>query len=191
MPPKAKFTREQIVDTALKIVENEGLECLTARNLGNKLGSSPRPIFTVFNNMDEVICNVTKKADDIYTAYVNDGLKEPLPFKGVGMSYARFAMERPKLFQLLFMKEQQKVPNMRTVLRGIESSYDKILFSICTNYEISVDTAQKLYLHIWIYTHGIAVLIATKVCNFSTEEISQMLTEVFTSLLIRAKKGEL
>ncbi len=55
MPPKAKFTQEQIVETALSIIENQGLENLTARNLGENLGSSARPIFTAFNNMDEVI----------------------------------------------------------------------------------------------------------------------------------------
>lgn len=191
MPPKAKFTKQQIIEAALQIVETEGFERLTARNLGEKLGSSARPIFTTFENMDEVVFQTTEYADKIYTAYVNEGLKESLPFKGVGMSYIRFATEHPKLFQLLFMKESKQVPDIRTVLRGIESNYDKILNSICESYSISEDTAKKLYFHIWIYTHGIAVLIATKVCEFTFEQASQMLTDVFISILIRAKKGEL
>lgn len=191
MPPKAKFTQEEIVDTALQIVENKGLEYLTARNLGDKLGSSARPIFTTFDNMDEVIDAIIKKADKVYTSYVNEGLKEQLPFKGVGMAYIRFATERPKLFQLLFMKENADVPNTKSVLRGIETSYDKILASICDNYEVDIETAKKLYLHNWIYSHGIAVLIATKVCAFTVDQVSQMLTDIFVSLLIRAKKGEL
>lgn len=191
MPPKAKFTQEQIIDTALSIVETEGFERLTARNLGEKLGSSARPIFTAFANMEEVISATTKRADEIYTSYVNEGLKEHLQFKGVGMSYIRFATERPKLFQLLFMKENNDTPNTNTVLRGIETSYDKIVASICDNYGVDTETALKLYLHNWIYSHGIAVLIATKVCAFTEEQISQMLTDVFVSLLTRAKRGEL
>lgn len=191
MPPKAKFTQEQIVDVALSIIENDGLENLTARNLGDKLGSSARPIFTAFSSMDDVINMVIRKADEIYTDYVNAGLRKPLPFKGVGMSYIRFATERPKLFQLLFMKEHADIPDMKSVLRGIETSYDKILASICDNYAVDIETAKKLYIHNWIYSHGIAVLIATKVCAFTSEQVSQMLTDVFVSLLIRAKKGEL
>ena len=191
MPPKAKFTQEQIVDVALSIIENDGLENLTARNLGDKLGSSARPIFTAFSSMDDVINMVIRKADEIYTNYVNEGLREPLPFKGVGMSYIRFATERSKLFQLLFMKEHADIPDMKSVLRGIETSYDKILASICDNYAVDIEKAKKLYLHNWIYSHGIAVLIATKVCAFTSEQVSQMLTDVFVSLLIRAKKGEL
>lgn len=50
MPPKAKFAKEEIVNAALDIVRTEGFESLTARALGSKLGSSARPIFTVFQN---------------------------------------------------------------------------------------------------------------------------------------------
>ena len=54
MPPKAKFDKDEIMKTALSIVENDGMDALTARTLGQRLGSSARPIFTVFKNMDEV-----------------------------------------------------------------------------------------------------------------------------------------
>ena len=191
MPPKAKFTQEQIIDAALSIVENEGFERLTARNLGEKLGSSARPIFTAFANMEEVIEQTIARANSIYTQYVNNGLKEEIPFKGVGMSYIRFATERAELFRLLFMKQNKQILDMNSILRGIEVNYNTILSSVTDSYNVDVYTAKKLYLHIWLYTHGIATLIATKMCPYSTDEISQMLTDVFTSLLIRAKRGEL
>lgn len=54
MPPKAKFTKEEIIKATLGIVRNEGFRTLTARALGAKLGSSARPIFTVFHSMEEV-----------------------------------------------------------------------------------------------------------------------------------------
>ncbi len=191
MPPKPKFTKAEIIEIALQLIERDGLESLTARNLGKELGSSARPIFTVFNSMQDVTDAAIKKADNIYTSYVNEGLQAPLPFKGVGMAYIRFAEERPKLFQLLFMKENCALPDTNSVLMDIETNYGKILNSICNSYGIAEDIAKKMYLHTWIYSHGIAVLIATKVCEFTTEQISQMLTDVFISLLMRAKRGEL
>ena len=51
MPPKAKFTREEIITSALQIVRENGIADVTARELGERLGSSARPIFTVFENM--------------------------------------------------------------------------------------------------------------------------------------------
>lgn len=46
--------KREIADVALQIYREEGLEGLTSRNLGKKLGSSACPIFTVFSGMDEV-----------------------------------------------------------------------------------------------------------------------------------------
>lgn len=54
MPPKAKFTRSQIIQAALAIIRENGMAALSARTLGAKLGSSARPIFTVFQSMEEV-----------------------------------------------------------------------------------------------------------------------------------------
>ena len=54
MPPKPKFTKEEIVQAALNVVSEKGVDALTAKELGTALGSSARPIFTVFNSMKEV-----------------------------------------------------------------------------------------------------------------------------------------
>ena len=37
MPPKPKFTREEIVQTALEVVSRKGVEALTAKELGDAL----------------------------------------------------------------------------------------------------------------------------------------------------------
>lgn len=187
MPQKAKFTREEIVLSAIGIVEESGAEALTARALGARLGSSARPIFTVFSGMDEVIKEVDAYAKAVYGEYVEEGLREALPFKGVGLAYIRFATEHPRLFQLLFMKEQTNRPDRSNVLRGIEEHYEAILLSIEKTYGVERNTADALYFHLWVYSHGIAVLTATKVCVFSAEQISQLLTEVFAALLKKIK----
>ena len=85
MPPKAKFTKEEIIETALKIVKTDGMEALTSRELGARLGSSARPVFTVFKNMDEVWQAVMEAAKTLYREYVKKGLTAERPFKGVGM----------------------------------------------------------------------------------------------------------
>ena len=182
MPPKAKFDKDEIMKTALSIVENDGMDALTARTLGQRLGSSARPIFTVFKNMDEVACETRKKAYDIFEKYIEDGLKENPPFKGVGKAYIRFASEKPKLFQLLFMKEKGVETKVERLLNNAEE-YGKVVSSITSVYPVTDVQAANLYKHLWIYAHGIAVLIATRVCTFSDEEISDMLTVVFVSLL--------
>lgn len=190
MPQKAKFTREQITEAALEIVRTESFERLTARALAKKLGSSACPIFTVFSNMEEVQQAVLKSVRGIYKGYVEKGLSENPSFKGVGTQYILFAINEPKLFQILFMSEQTKEPDIESVLPIIDESYDKILASITSGYGIKGNEAEKLYRHLWIYTHGIASLCATKMCHFTDKEISELITEVFISLLNNIKGGK-
>ena len=137
MPPKAKFTKEEIIEAAFHIVKTEGLEALTSRELGTCLGSSARPIFTVFNNMDEVQQAVMESAKRLYREYVRKGLEWEHPFKGVGTQYILFAVNEPKLFQLLFMTRRPQIPDLSGVLPLIEESYEEILLSIQEDYGVS------------------------------------------------------
>lgn len=188
MPPKAKFSREEIIEAALAIVREYGADALTARALAEKLGSSARPIFTVFQSMEEVQEAVLASAKTLYKQYVERGLQENPAFKGVGTQYILFSINEPKLFQLLFMTEQEGVPNLAGILPLIDESYDAILLSIEKGYGLDGTAAEKLYRHLWIYTHGIAALCATKMCRFTGEEISAMMTEVFMSLLRKIRE---
>lgn len=191
MPPKAKFTKEEIVEAALAIVRADGFGALTARSLGEKLGSSARPVFTVFRSMDEVGQAVVAAAKALYAAYVRDGLTQTkMPaFKGVGVQYVRFALAEPKLFQLLFMSEQPKDTTLKNILPAIEEHYEPIVASIEEYYGLSVEDANRLYRHLWIYTHGIAVLCVTNMCTFSPEDIQQMMSEIFAAVLKEIKGG--
>lgn len=187
MPPKAKFTREEIVAAALEIVREKGFSALTARALGEKLGCSARPIFTVFRNMEEVQRAVTDAAKALYKEYVDRGLSERIAFKGVGTQYILFSVNEPKLFEHLFMSEQPQTPGLTSVLPQIDESYSAILSSITDAYRVSRTDAENLYRHLWIYSHGIAALCATKMCRFTADEINGMMTEIFTSLLTHTK----
>ena len=190
MPPKAKFTREEIIDAAFEIVRHEGFEALTARSLGAKLQSSPRPIFTVFNSMEEVMGEVMKKGRRLYESYEDAGMSGENAFKGSGTGYIRFAQEEPKLFQLFFMREMKEVPNTARVLQTIDGYYEKIVNAVEREYGFDRKTAERIYLHMWLYSHGIAVAIATKICTFTEEQISEMLTDVCAGLISKIKREQ-
>lgn len=190
MPPKAKFLKEEIVSAAFEIVRKDGMGALTARGLAAKLGSSARPIFTVFNGMDEVAGEVIAAVKKLYDSYVARGLEEELPFKGVGRNYILFAIDEPKLFQLLFMSESKDDPNVDSILAYVEDNYEKIVPTVEKEYNFSRELALRLYRHLWIYTHGIATLCATRVCNFTAEQISQMLTDVFVGIYRKLKEEQ-
>lgn len=186
MPPKSKFTKKEIAAAAFEIASKDGIAAVTARAVGEKLGSSARPIFTVFKSMEEVIQEVIASAKSLYNEYITEGLKEEIPFKGVGTQYIKFAMEQPKLFQLLFMSENSDCMTIN-FLPAFDDNYDDILSSIKKQYGLDNESSLSLYRHLWVYTHGIASFCATKTLKFKNEEISEMMTDVFIALLIKKK----
>lgn len=48
MPPKPKYTKEEIVQVAFEMARENGLESVVARELGKRLGISSTPIFLIF-----------------------------------------------------------------------------------------------------------------------------------------------
>ena len=95
MPPKAKFTKEQITKAALGVVSEKGVQALTAKELGAALGTSTTPIFTVFNSMQEVQDAVMLAAMERFEEYAHKAAHLGPVFKQVGMQMILFAKEEP------------------------------------------------------------------------------------------------
>lgn len=191
MPPKPKFTKEEIVAAGVQITRESGLDAVTSRELGVRLGSSARPIFTVFDNMEELNDQIRIAAKEIYKEYVRKGIREKKAFRGVGAAYIRFAIEEPRLFKILFMRERGNLTNLEKTLVSIEDNYETILQSVQEPNNLNISEAKWLYQHLWVYTHGIATMCATGLCVFTGTEIEKMLTEVFSSLLMKVKSGSI
>ena len=108
MPPKVKFTREEIIRAALDIVRETGPEGLTARSLAARLGCSVKPIFGLFRSMEEVQQEVLAAGYRLYGQTIAQAMeagKYP-PYKASGMAYIAFAQQEKPLFRLLFMRDR-------------------------------------------------------------------------------------
>lgn len=191
MPPQAKYTREQILQAAFGILRAEGPAALTARHLGEVLGGSSRPIFTVFSGMQDVQAGALALAKELYTSYLDRGLQETPPFKGAGMEHIRFAVDEPLLFREIFMTPENAGWGGPDLFLQSQENYERVLRSLADFYQLPAGAAHHLYEHLWVYTHGIASLIATGIFQPDLGRISAQLTEVFSSLLPRYQKGEL
>ena len=182
MPPKPKFTREELIQAALELTREGGLEMVVARNLGRKLNTAPSTIFTHFNSVEEIRQAVIEAARELYNEYVEEGLKMVPPLKGFGVQYIRFAMEESNLYSVLFMNKRDDFKYIDFIIN--EGHYEKVITAAEENFALNRQQAELVYHNLWAYAHGIAVMSATGVCNFSVEEISQMLGMACRSFLI-------
>lgn len=190
MPPKPKFTKEQIVEAALQIAADKGLKALTSRELGAALGSSARPIFTVFTGMDEVYAEVRKAALARFAEYVKKGEGYTPLFKQVGVQMIRFAQEQPKLYRLLYMSEKPEAKSFDDVFKNLGDVADRCIDMICTDYAMEREDAMMLFRYTWIFTYGVGALIATGTCDFSEQDIQDMLSREFFAMINFIKSGK-
>lgn len=187
MPPKPRFTKEEIVAAALAIVSERGIEGLTARELGAALGSSARPIFTVFQSMEEVAQEVRKAAMARFEGYAANIIPGMPMFKQVGMGMVLFGAREPKLYQLLFMQESQNAATFDDVVSILGVTATRCLEDIQAEYGLNEAQAKLLFENVWIYTFGIGALCATRVCRFNEMELGRMLTTQFQATLCYVK----
>ena len=94
MPPKPKFTRDEIINKALEIVKTDGADALTARELGKRLGTSSSPVFTSFKDMEELKNAVRKKAESIFESYMAVAETFNPAYKKRGMQWIKRSEER-------------------------------------------------------------------------------------------------
>ncbi len=179
MPPKFKFTRDEMISAALNITRRNGLTGLTARALAAELGCSVKPVFGLFKNMEEVHQEVFSSAYKLYQSYLREDMAEGKypPYKASGMAYIRFAKEERELFKLLFMRDrsQEKIEENREEIRPL-------LDLIKQNLGLGEEDAYLFHLELWVYVHGIATMIATSYLDWDDEFVSRVLTDAYMGL---------
>lgn len=191
MPPKPKFTREEIAAAALEIVKESGVDALTARNLGDRLGTSSRPIFTAFKNMSEVKWAARELALREFEAYIGDFSGYTPTFKRIGMLMVNYAIREPELYKLLFMQEHAEGQSFEDTIRDLGAMTDICVSLIQRDYALSPNEARALFEQMWVHTFGIGALCAMKVCDFTEEEIARVLGQVFSGLVMMIQSGGL
>ena len=188
MPPKCRFTREQVIQAALGLTRRKGMTALTARGLAEELGCSVKPIFGLFQSMEEVQGEVIAAANALYqSAYISKGMAEGRypPYKASGIAYIHFAKEEKELFKLLFMRDRT---GERTE-QGHEE-LEPIIRVIMENLELDRDRAYQFHLELWLYVHGMATMIATNYLDWDMDFVSRAMTDAYEGLKLRYTRGE-
>ncbi|MBQ7670066.1 MAG: TetR/AcrR family transcriptional regulator [Clostridia bacterium] len=176
MPPRVKFQKDEIVDAAVAVASEKGMEALTAREVAAALAVSTRPIFTWFDTMEELKAAVYDRVMERYREYLERGLAQPIPFFGVWQQYIRFANEQPELYKLLYLTKAGGVSGGAT--EALRFSQELVRPSIMRIYNMDAATADKYFLHLWLTAFSFATLIVTDDCPYTEEEMLTIGTEV-------------
>lgn len=184
MPPIKKYTYDDIVNVSYEIAKSEGLNGINARKIAHILGCSVQPIFHNFKNMDELIEKVKEKIYKKYVEYFKVDLKEDYAYKKMGLGYIRFARDYPEFFKILFMQETNKSALEFVMADALGDDVIKAGIKLTG---FSYEKQKRFHVKVWIFTHGLACLVANKTVNFSDQELDKLLEESVREML-RGKK---
>ena len=174
MAPKNKFTKKEMIEAAMQVVRDKGIDGLTAKTMADELGTSTQPVFTAFGSMDTVKQEVYAATVRVYDSYADAGLKEKIPFFGVGMQYIRFAREEPELYRFLFLTRTQG--QEYSAMKSMQHLQELVRPTLVNIYHITAEEADLYFRDLWFVVHSLSTLIVTGDCPYSDQEIGQILT---------------
>ncbi|WP_343210499.1 TetR/AcrR family transcriptional regulator [Anaerolentibacter hominis] len=188
MAPKAKITNEMILNAVLDITREMGFETVNARSIANKLQCSTRPIFTCFENMDELKKEFLAFAYRYYEKYVEEfrGSAAVSSCLVLPVSYIEFAQEETHLFKLLFINDMDLTMTEAKDFYN-EADNQKRAEQFAETIGVGLEPAKLIFLDLFLYAHGIAVLTATKKLRFGRTDAAGMVQNVLTAFIRQQK----
>ncbi len=188
MPKQMKFTRDVVIDAVYEIVKKEGMENVNARKIAKELNSSVHPIFRHFRDMEDLKNAVYEKIYEKYKEYMLNYKNEKKAYKKMGLSYIKFAKDYPEFFKIIFMQKTRL--DAKNFIMS-DSIGDNVIKAGQELTGFSFEKQKDFHVKVWIFTHGIACLVATNTIKFTDEEIDELLSNTVLELLSGLKnKGE-
>lgn len=188
MPPKPKITKDMILTTVLNITRETGFEAVNARSIAVKLQCSTRPIFTCYENMEELKAEFLDFAFEYYNRYVEEykkckNIESYLLFP---LSYIEFAKEETNLFRLLFISDMDlDMSEANDFYKELGNEEKAKAFSQIIGVEPK--QGKEIFLDLFLYSHGIAVLTATGKLSFDSRNLEKMLQN-FLSAYVKQER---
>lgn len=188
MPPRVNVTSEQILEAAFNLTREVGYEALNARGLAKRIGCSTQPIFSRFSSMDALKQSLHAYLSEYFNRYVMDRMAQGPLFGQVGLAYINFAKDEPNLFRVLFMSDIRELDGFK----GFFNDEDNLELAkqLSQRLRIPVEAAKNLSMQSWIFSHGIASMIATHSIRLPEGEIRQMYGDAIRAFTEQATQLE-
>ncbi|MCB9456935.1 MAG: TetR/AcrR family transcriptional regulator [Anaerolineaceae bacterium] len=160
-------TREDIIDTAHRMIIQGGLERLSLRALADGIDYSPAALYRYFDSKNDLIDSVRDRCFSRLNAYILRRVQSCVTaaeqlFQG-GLAYIEYAAQHPADYHLMFQLE----PSHVTRLENRDTTMQALIAIIQTGIETGEFKPREGYssrtiaYHCWVTVHGLAMLQTT------------------------------
>ena len=189
MPPKARITKEMVIEAGLGIVRREGSESLNVRRVAAELGCSTQPVMYLYKTVEELKGDIYAAADEFHTKYImtpDASAKDPL--LSIGLNYIRFAEKEKFLFRFLFQSDKFRNISFREMLDSAENDF--MIQPLAEQTGLDREKAKTVFETLFICVHGYASLLANNSMEYNEKHSAEMLKNIFMSTIGFMMRGE-
>lgn len=176
-----RISSEQIIDKAVEMVKNNGWDSINARSLAKELDISTKPLYRLYNGMDEIKSDAYKKIYQEYDEFITHRVDNKNALITLCVAYVEFAKENKNLFKSLFLSNNLNWLSIENVLD--EKWNQSTIINLVNKHGYSFENAKALFMHIWLYANGLATLIATNDIEIDDKEIIKRLVKIYKDLV--------
>ena len=201
-PPRARRAhkmRQTIINTALDILNNEGLEKLSLREIARRIDYTPAALYEYFDSKEALLQALVLEADRQLTQMMRTAIQDcPVDQKllKAGMTYIQFAESNPQLYQLFVnapapqftsaapAEEECGGNSYRLLAEILHEAYQQHVFKQPA--ELSLE---EINFACWALVHGIASLqhLAMQGIFEAPDAVQQKILNLFINNLINSK----
>lgn len=178
MPPRAKITKEMVIDAAFEVTRAEGTENVNARTVSKKLGCSTQPVMYHFAKIEDMKKAVYEKSCWFHSEYLmNIPETQEDIMLGIGLNYIRFAVEETNLFRFLF---QSGFAVENNILQMVDAEELKPVISAMQEaMKLNEEQTKEVFLTLALFVHGYASIIANNSLEFDEAVVATHLERVY------------
>lgn len=189
MPPKAKITKDMVIDASFEVACEIGAENINARAVSKRLNCSTQPVMYHFATIDDLKKAAYRKADDYHTEYLmNIPAKQKDVMFGIGMNYIRFAVEEPNLFRFLFQSGFAVGKSLPEMINSEELT--PVLSVMQEAMKMSLEQTKKVFVTLAMFVHGYASIIANNSLEYDEKTVAADLERAYRGAVLAEKEEE-
>ncbi len=188
--PRARITKDMIVDAAFEIARADGCEAVNARTLAQRLGCSTQPVMYHFPTIRDIKKAAYAKADRFHTAYLMNAEKnERDPLLSIGLNYIRFAREEPHLFRFLFQSGYLSENSLPEMIDSPELA--PLLAAMRQALGMNEAQTKSVFLTVALFVHGYASMLVNNALQYDEDLAAIQLERTFRGAALAAKEETL
>lgn len=176
------FSKNQILEVAYKILIEDGMKSITARNVAKELGSSTISIYSNFGSMTNLKNELSRLAKnkllDITKIEYTD-----VRLLNIGIGICIFAKQEKALFRSIFLREDLSKDFIDEIITDLKNLIIASFKADPVLKDLSDEGTEWLLKKGWWYVHGYASLICSGFYNPSYSDIEKELRQMGSILM--------